>query len=274
MRAFALACAALVVTTAPASGLAANARQKKSAAMVKEAGRLYEQGKYVQSAELLKKAYQLDASPVLLYNIARAYDQAGDLKQSLEYYRQFVAEEDVDPTLLKRANLAMDRIRALLAKEEAEDEIRRKELERIEAERRAAEEKAQKEAELARKQREEFEARQRAEAEAKQRQQSRGRTLAHASGGVALAGLASGVFFGLSAQGSKGAFQQASDVSTKRQLEAQTRTQALIADVSFGLAVAGAVAAVLLWPKGEAQPEKKEVDVVLSPAGAGISVRF
>jgi len=51
------------------------AAPSKVQALVKEGDKLYKENKYVEAAETLKKAYAIEPSPVLLYNIARAYDQ-------------------------------------------------------------------------------------------------------------------------------------------------------------------------------------------------------
>src|SRR4051812_22397420 len=91
----------------------------KAAALVKEGDRLYRENKYREAAEALLKAKELEPAAVLLYNIARAFDQAGELVLALDNYRQFVGQESADPALVKKANLAMDRLRTLVAKEEA-----------------------------------------------------------------------------------------------------------------------------------------------------------
>ncbi|MBI3181891.1 MAG: hypothetical protein HYZ28_07080 [Myxococcales bacterium] len=266
-------CAACALLSAGAH--AASKGQRRAAELIKEAGQLYEQGKYRESAELLLKAHEQAPNSKLIYNIARAYDQAGDLEKSLEFYRRYVSMEDADPELLKRANLAMDRLRGLIAKEQAAREQREKERQRLEEESRAAQEKLRGEADAAKRQTEELEAKQRAEAEQRERSRSLGRTLSFISGGVAVAGLGAGAFFGLGAQASKKSFTEASNVDSKKRLEAETRGKALLADVGFGVGVAAAVAAVVLYPKGEPAPAKEvSVTFLPAPSGAGLSVRF
>ena len=58
--------------------------------LVKQAERLYSSGKYKDSAEKLIEAYVYDPHPRIIYNIARAYDQAGELELALEYYQRYV----------------------------------------------------------------------------------------------------------------------------------------------------------------------------------------
>ncbi|MFZ5470905.1 MAG: hypothetical protein ACOZIN_15875 [Myxococcota bacterium] len=257
-----------VLLAAP-SFAATSPKSKKAAALVKEAEKLYTGGSYREAAAKLEEANTLDPHPQLLYNIARAYDQAGDLKAAVEYYQRYVAApEETEPSLLKRANLALDRLRSLIAKEEA---VRTAQ----EAERKRLEEKARAEAEAAKKQREEYEAKQRAEAEAKAQAKSRGRTLAFVSSGVAAAGAGAGIFFGLQAQAEKRRFTEASTVAQKQQSQQRTQSSALLADIGFGVGLAAAVATVVFWPKGGEEP-KKDVSVVLVPSldGAGVLMRF
>jgi tetratricopeptide (TPR) repeat protein len=269
---------------------AATKNEKKAAVLVKDAGKLYDEGKYREAAEVLKAAHDLDPNTKLLYNIARAYDQAGDLPLSLDYYRQYVAAtEDLDPALVKKANLAMDRLRALLAKEDAAKQVADADRKRLEEDKRRAEEKGKAEAAAAQKQREEYEARQAAEAKASAEGQGGRRIISYAAGGLAVVGLGTGIIFGLGAQGSKAAFTTAPDLAAKRQFEAETKSKALLADVGFGVAIAAAVAVVVAWPKGPAaaapeqeqeqeQEQEKEEEVTLRvvpvPGGAGLAVTF
>src|SRR4051812_6291443 len=94
----------------------AQAASPKATQLAKDGDRLYKEGKYREAADALKQAYEVDKNPVLLFNIARAYDQAGDLQIALDTYREYISLPDTDPQLVKRANLAMDRLRALVAR--------------------------------------------------------------------------------------------------------------------------------------------------------------
>src|SRR3954469_2363905 len=78
--------------------------EKRAAALVKEGERLYSSGKYREAAEALKKAQELQPNPKLIYNIARAYERSGDLREALGWYQQYVGlkGEDSDPALLKK----------------------------------------------------------------------------------------------------------------------------------------------------------------------------
>src|SRR3954466_10607225 len=122
----------LAALTLAASAFPAN---PKASALAKDADRLYKDNKYKEAAEVLRQAYEADPNGLYLYNIARAYDQAGELELSQEYYRKYVAlpSEDAQPDLVKKANLAMDRIRTLLARGSADKQVRDAEKQRLEA---------------------------------------------------------------------------------------------------------------------------------------------
>jgi tetratricopeptide (TPR) repeat protein len=53
----------------------------------------YEQGRFTEAIWLLKEAYAIDKEPVLLYNLGRAYEGLGDLKNAAGAYEQFLAAE-------------------------------------------------------------------------------------------------------------------------------------------------------------------------------------
>lgn len=245
--------------------LAAN---PKVGALIKEGDRLYKENKYREAAEALKKAYDLEPAGVLLYNIARAYDQAGELKIALDYYRQFVGQEGADPALVKKANLAMDRLRTLVARDEAGRQVNDAEKKRLEDEARLAKEKAAEEAEKARVQKEAYEAKERAAHAAAQSKTNARLVGGVVVGGIAVAGLGTGIAFGVLAGSSKTSFKSATTVADKKKFESETRTRALIADVSFIGAAAAAIVAVIIFPKGSSEPPKA-VEVVLAPSAGG-----
>ncbi|MBX5482097.1 MAG: hypothetical protein IRZ16_09715 [Myxococcaceae bacterium] len=244
--------------------------------LVKEAERLYATGKYKESAEKLIEAYPYDPNPRIIYNIARAYDQAGELELSLEYYQRYVGStEGTDPTLLKRSALAIDRLRGLIAQR---DEARKKQAEeqaRIEAEAKAAKARAAEEAAAKQRAEEELRAREQAAAEARARAQRNGKIAGFALGGVAVAGMVSGTIFGLNARASRNAFDHAETVEDKRRLQSTTTTQALIADASMGVGLVAAVLAVVFYPKGgDVAKTSTEVSLIPAAGGAGVEVRF
>ncbi|MBL8917855.1 MAG: tetratricopeptide repeat protein [Myxococcaceae bacterium] len=229
----------------------------KATALAKDAERLYKDGQYKDAAKVLEQALQLEPNPKLLYNMARAWDQAGELQSALDAYRKYVGlpAEDTEPDLVKKANLSMDRIRQLLARQEADSRVRDAEKDRLEKDARDARARADAEAERARKQKADFEARERAQAEAAQSKASGRMIAAFVVGGVGVVGLGLGLVFGLMSNGSRQAFRTATLVEDKRARQADTIGQAIVADVSLAVGVACAVTAIILFPKGEPEAQ-------------------
>ncbi len=261
----------LALATAP-SAAAAGKPAGNASDWIRAGERAYASGKYVEAADALKKAHAIEPHPRLLYNIARAYDQAVDTDSALEYYQLYVsANEGTDPVLLKRSALAIDRLRSAQAKNNAEQKDQAAERNRLTAEAEAQKKRAEQEAEEKRKG-----AIRQAELEAEVSQMAtrRNRILAFVSAGVGAVGLGTGIVMGVSALGTKGAFDgNHSDGELKAKQEGTARTQALIADIGFGVAIAGGVTAFILYPKGGAA-DAPSARLVPTGNGVGIAGQF
>ena len=251
-------------------GAAAFAANPKASALAKDADRLYKDNKYKEAAEALKQAYDADPNGLYLYNIARAYDQAGELESSQEYYRKYVAlpSDEAQPDLVKKANLAMDRIRTLLARGSADKQVREAEKQRLEGDAKKAEARADAEAAEARKQRLEFAEKERLRKDAENKQVNVRKLAAYVTGGVGVVGLGMALGFGVGANGNREKFRTADTLALKQQYEAATRTTAAVADVTLLIGLAGGIAAVILYPKGGDEPDKS-VSVALTPLPGG-----
>lgn len=263
-----------------------------SADTLKEAERLYNVGKYQEAGALLEALNKKEPNPKLLYNIARAYDQAGELEKSLDYYQQYVgSKEGTDQTLLKRAVLSIDRLKGLIAK--ANEERKRQDEARLKAEEesKAAQEKANADAEAAKLALEAAEARRQTELAQTQKARSRNKTIAIGSGVVGVLALGGGTFMGLSARGSRTSFDTATTVADKRRFQDATKTQSLLADVAFGIGIAAVATAIFMWPKGGGEEadssgeenteeessdseEESKLHWFVSPVGAAVQVSF
>ncbi len=241
----------------------------KAKDLAKEADRLYKDNKYREAAQKLTEAYELERNPLYLYNIARAWDQAGELQQSLDTYRKYTSlpSDETQPDLVKKANLAMDRLRTLLAKAEADKQVRDAEKQRLEDEAKKERERAEAAGQRQKEQQAAFEAKERARREASQQTVDGRKVGALVAGGVGVAALGTGLALGAMAGGSKAAFTRATTVADKRALESATRTQALVADVCLFAGVAAAIAAVAVFPWGGGA--EGSVSVVVSPAPGG-----
>jgi tetratricopeptide (TPR) repeat protein len=265
----------LLTLVLPTLAFAAN---PKAAALAKEGDRFYKDGKYKEAAEALAKAYEIDPNPTLLYNRARALDQAGEMKGSLAAYREFVSLEGAPGELVKKANLAMDRLRGLVAKLDAEEAQR--EADKKKADEEAAKEKEKAAAELAasQKARAELEAKQEKEASAAVKTYNLRRSLAFVGGGLAIASLATGIVLGASSNGAKTEFASAPTVADKERLMGDTKGLALGADICFGAAIVFAAATIIVFPKYADPSVEKKVDVAVGPIPGGFAasmgVRF
>lgn len=250
------------------------ATNPKAAALAKDADKLYKDGKYAEAAELLKQAYDVDPNPLFIYNIARAWDQVGNVEKAVESYRQYIAlpSDQTQPDLVKRANLSLDRLRNALAKAEAQKKIEDEKTQRLEDERNKAEQRAEQEAAAARKQREEIAAKEKREREAAARSTNGRKIAAFVTGGVGAALLATSLGVGLAANGSRTAFRNATTLEDKVRFESATKSQALATDLTLVAGVAAAVAAVIIFPKGGDAQGSVGVAVVPVSGGAVASV--
>ncbi|MEW5738192.1 MAG: hypothetical protein AB1938_04665 [Myxococcota bacterium] len=260
----ALALAALLL-----AGPALSAPSKASE-LAKEADKLYKDNKYAEAAEKLQQAYETDPNPLYLYNIARAWDQAGELQKSLDTYRQYTSlpSDQTRPDLVKKANLAMDRLRTLVAKAEADKQVQAAEKQRLEDEAKTARERADAEAEAAKLQRDALAAKEKAAREEAEKKASGQKTVAFVVGGVGVAALGTSLGLALGAQGAKNAYNKATSVDEKEALRGQAQTLAAVTDVMLVVGVAAAVTAIILYPKGGEAP-KGSVSVALVPLAGG-----
>ncbi len=240
-----------------------------------QAEKLSTEGKVREAADALRRAYELDPSPKLLFALARASERAGDLVVAFELYGRYLASPQADAALAHKASQVMDRLRPLVAKEEAARKAAEAEQKRVEDERRAAEAKARTESEAARAQQQAREAEQQAAAETRAREHDRPRLIAKVCAGTAVAGVGMSLVFALNALSSKNAFTTAPDVASKRRQETATQRQAVLADVGAGVAIAAAAGAAYAWRQSRDAPEKPvAVTVSVAPLGAGVSVSF
>jgi tetratricopeptide (TPR) repeat protein len=83
----------------------------RSDALTREATSLYESGDYEGAAAALLKGYELQPDPRFLFNIARAYDKAGNSAEATRFYHRYLdAMNETEPALLQRAREALDRL--------------------------------------------------------------------------------------------------------------------------------------------------------------------
>ena len=251
-------------------GAAAHPSNLTAKDYIKQAGKLYDQKKFLEAVDALQKAYDLAPDTRLIYNIAYAYDQAGKAREAVSFYERYLRDGE-DAALRKRSQSAIDRLRLQQEKEAttaAQAEAERKKLqEQAEAER----QRTRAEQESSRRAEEASQLRLNQAYEDALAARKRMQITSVAIGVVAVGGGVLGTVFGLKARSSRAEFDAAPDLTTKQTARDATLTNSHIADIGFGVGIVGAVAAILLYPK-QAPPEPGQARVTLAPAGLGTGV--
>src|SRR5581483_7816033 len=81
--------------------------------------RLYNLGSFDEAIAEFSKAYEIDPSPVLLYNIAHAHRAAGHTEQALFFYRRFLSTNPPEATKVERARQLIRELEDKIAAEKA-----------------------------------------------------------------------------------------------------------------------------------------------------------
>jgi tetratricopeptide (TPR) repeat protein len=120
-RWLALAFALAILAPAPARADEAQSPEQRALDLFDKSETAYQNGRFAEAAMYLRGAYALKPDPVLLYNLARAYEGMGDLDRAVKAYQDFLAAE---PSAKDRASIEM-RV-ATLNKQIADREAARK----------------------------------------------------------------------------------------------------------------------------------------------------
>src|SRR5512143_2470066 len=76
------------------SGVGARADQSerdRALELFDQSDRAYAAGDYGRAADLVRAAYALYPEPILLYNLGRALEQAGDTRGAIDQYTRYLA---------------------------------------------------------------------------------------------------------------------------------------------------------------------------------------
>src|SRR5262245_469757 len=86
-KAFFSVLVALAVALVGAPTHAAGKKPKdKAGQLFDEGDKLYKQGQFAEAADRFSRAYEIDPEPTLLYNLARAYENMGELEKASQTY--------------------------------------------------------------------------------------------------------------------------------------------------------------------------------------------
>jgi tetratricopeptide (TPR) repeat protein len=229
---------------------------KRAVELFERSAAAYDAGQFAQAVKLLKEAYQLRPDPVLLYNLARAYEGMGALPDAVRAYTDFLAAQ---PTAEDRGAIEA-RIVTLRAQIDEQARLQREAAERQreaqEAQRRAAEQQGE---------------------NASQRQGGT-RPVPWIVAGAGGAGLITGAVFGaLSVARHNAATTDAqADIATD---QAQARSLATAANIAFVaggvLAVAGVTWGIVDLGSSHATRDHAPgaVSLQIGPASAWLTVR-
>lgn len=223
-----------------ASGTVSPAKKAQAQQRFTKAKALYKQGKYRAAVEELEEARKLDPeSPDLVYNLAVVHEKLVEIDKAIEHYKLFVGMTD-NADEIARVQGIIQRL------EGAKTEV---------APTASAAPAASSGAEPPPPP---------PPPAAPKEPEKNGRFdgLVIASGVVAVAGLATGIVFGLKAKGDEITGTPRTDPSTSYQ-DLQDRNDsakknALFADIGFGVAIVGGVAGALLYFTRSAEPSKEQ----------------
>ncbi len=201
-------------------------------ALAAQAKQYYLAGDYGGAVAAYLRAYRTAPAAGLLYNVAIIYDKKlGERDLAVDFYRRYIAAPDADPSVVERATLRVQELKAEKAAVEA--------------------------ATLAPPPPPPVEAPpQQVTQPVRTGDPGRGQRLAGwvtLGAGVAAAGV--GVVFGVQAQSSQDDFEAGTTLTEKHDARDQGEQQALIADVLYGVGAAAAITGlvlVLTAPDGEA----------------------
>lgn len=219
------------------SGTVSPARKAQAQARFTKAKALYKQGKYRAAVDELEEARKLDPGGVdLVYNLAVVHEKMAEIDKAIEYYKLFVTMTD-NADEIARVQGIIQRLEG--AKTEVVPAPSASAATSSAPEPPPPPPPAPKEPE----------------------KNGRFDGLVIASGVVAVAGLATGIVFGLKAKSEEITGTPTTDASTSYQdlqdRNDRAKKNALFADIGFGVAVVGGVAGALLYFTRSAEPSKE-----------------
>ncbi|MCB9597880.1 MAG: hypothetical protein H6719_34500 [Sandaracinaceae bacterium] len=114
-----LALAASVIATSRAC--AQQDDHARALALFEESVGHYRAGRFDRAAELLREAYGLEPEPVLLYNLARALEGAGEDEEAVDAYERYLGAEE-EPADAASARVRLEVVRRRLEERRALEE--------------------------------------------------------------------------------------------------------------------------------------------------------
>lgn len=129
------------VHLAPATAWAENADDlRKAEALATEAKLLFQQKLFTEAAEKFFEAYTLAKRGSLIFNAARAHEEAKNYAKSVAYFKAYLGQPDATPDGKKDAEARIARMEAELETVRKAQEAKEKEAQRVAEEQRKREE--------------------------------------------------------------------------------------------------------------------------------------
>lgn len=177
----------------------------------------YKNEDYKGAIAAFKKAYDIEAVPNLLYNIAKCYEKLKDWDNAIKYYNEFIVSPDIKPETRKKTLARIDELRKIKALEE-ENKKNPKPIKKPEP-------------------------------------TGPDHTVSYVLMGTGGVLVATGLVFGLLANGQQSTFDEATDVQTKRDAQSSGKTYGYVADAGYGLGlVTAGIGLVLYLTAGDESP--------------------
>ncbi len=85
----------------------------------RESVEAYRSGQYDRAVQLLTRAYAIQPLPILLFNLAKAYEKLNDLPRAKDFYEKYLASGMALPKYAQKAQTRVAEIAAELAKQQA-----------------------------------------------------------------------------------------------------------------------------------------------------------
>ena len=96
--------------------------EQRALALFEQSAKEYREGHFAEAVRLLREAYVLKPAPVLLYNLARAYDAMASLDDALDAYTRYLHD---DPSAKDRGAIEQ-RVATLKKQIQERDEAKRR----------------------------------------------------------------------------------------------------------------------------------------------------
>jgi tetratricopeptide (TPR) repeat protein len=104
------------------AGAAPNGGDTAALVLFERSEAAYRAGRFAEAADLLVEAYRLKKEPILLYDLARAYEGLGDLPRAIATYERYLAAAP----LAKNRDGIVQRIATLRAQVREREELERR----------------------------------------------------------------------------------------------------------------------------------------------------